>query len=103
MENLIARYLEDAIAAEKAFETQLKGFAAEADDSQVNAAFQQHAGETRDQYVALTARLEALGGSTSTLKSWMAHLFGTSPKLAQAGHDKHERTTQNLIMAYSVE
>jgi len=100
---VIRRYLEDAIAAEKSFETQLQGFAREGDDEEVNAMFAIHAAETRRQYERLTARLEALGGSPSTAKSFLAHLFGLTPKTAQVGHAPQERTTQNLIMAFTVE
>ena len=101
--DVIKRYLQDAIAAEKSFETQLQGFSKEGDHGEVKAAFHQHAVETRRQYERLTARLEALGGTTSTAKSILAHLFNLSPKAAQIGHEKEERTTQNLIMAFAVE
>jgi len=103
MENTITRYLEDAIAAEKSFETQLTGFAKEATIPAVRALFETHAGETREQYQNLTARLTALGGSTSGFKSFLAHFFGASPKSAQMGHEPEERTVQDLMMAYSVE
>ena len=101
--DVIKRYLEDAIAAEKSFETQLQGFANEGDDAVAKAAFHQHALETKNQYEQLTARLEALGGSTSGVKSFLAHVFGLSPKTAQIGHEKEERTTQNLMIAFAVE
>jgi ferritin-like metal-binding protein YciE len=101
--DVIKRYLEDAIAAEKSFETQLQGMAKEGDDPAAQAAFHQHALETKTQYERLTARLEALGGSTSTAKSLLAHIFGLSPKTAQLGHEKEERTTQNLMIAFAVE
>jgi ferritin-like metal-binding protein YciE len=101
--DVIKRYLEDAIAAEKSFETQLQGFAKEGDDTQAQSLFQQHATETRTQYERLTARLEALGGSTSAAKSMLAHIFNMTPKAAQIGHEKEERTTQNLMMAFAVE
>ncbi len=101
--DVVKRYLEDAIAAEKSFETQLQGFAAEGDNEVVKQAFHQHAIETKSQYERLTARLEALGGSPSTGKSLLAHIFGLSPKAAQIGHEKEERTTQNLMMAFAVE
>ncbi len=101
--DVIKRYLEDAIAAEKSFETQLQGFATEGDDSAAKAAFHQHALQTKVQYERLTSRLEALGGSPSGTKSLLAHLFGLSPKAAQIGHEKEERTTQNLMMAFAVE
>jgi ferritin-like metal-binding protein YciE len=96
-------YLEDAIAAEKSFETQLNGFSKEADDPTVRQLFKQHAKETTDQYVRLTARLGELGGSTSALKSMLAHVFNFAPKIAQLGHDEQERQTQNLVMAFAVE
>ena len=101
--DVVKRYLEDAIAAEKSFETQLQGFAGEGDNAAAKAAFHQHALETRQQYERLTARLEILGGSPSTTKSFLAHVFGLSPKSAQLGHEKEERTTQNLMMAFAVE
>jgi ferritin-like metal-binding protein YciE len=101
--DVIKRYLVDAIAAEKSFETQLQGFANEGDDAAAKSAFHQHAIETRNQYERLTARLEALGGSPSTTKSILAHLFNMTPKAASLGHEAEERTTQNLMMAFAVE
>ena len=101
--DVIKRYLEDAIAAENSFETQLQGFAKEGDDEAAKSAFHQHALETHTQIERLTARLEALGGSASTAKSVLAHVFNFSPKTAQIGHEKEERTTQNLMMAFAVE
>jgi ferritin-like metal-binding protein YciE len=103
MQQSINRYLEDAIAAEKSFETQLRGFAKDATFDEARNLFEQHAVETKRQYEVLTARLEALGGSTSTLKSLLAHLFNSAPKMAQLGHENEERTAQNLIMAFAVE
>ena len=101
--DVIKRYLEDAIAAEKSFETQLDGFAKEGDNPAAQSAFRLHAVETKRQYERLTARLEALGGSPSGAKSFLAHVFGLAPKTAQIGHEKEERTTQNLMMAFAVE
>ncbi len=103
MENLIQRYLQDMIAAEESFETQLKGFAEEAVYPDARAAFSIHANETSGQRRRLVARLNQLGGDTSSIKSFMAHLFNMAPKTAQIGHADEERTTQDLIIAYSVE
>ena len=102
-EDVIKRYLEDAIAAERSFETQLETFSKEGDNSAAKSLFAQHAQETKNQYERLTARLEALGGSPSGAKSLLANIFGLSPKAAQLGHEKEERTTQNLMMAFAVE
>lgn len=55
------------------------------------------------QYERLTARLTELGGDTSTMKSFLAHMFGMAPKTASMGHEEEERTTQNLMIAYAVE
>lgn len=101
--DVVKRYLEDAIAAEKSFETQLQEFAREGENESAKYAFHQHAIETKNQYERLTARLESLGGSPSSAKSLLAHIFGLSPKMASLGHEKEERTTQNLIMAFAVE
>jgi ferritin-like metal-binding protein YciE len=100
---VIRRYLQDIIAAEKSFETQLTDFAKEAAWPDARIAFATHARETSDQISRLTARLHELGGETSAMKSFMAHIFNMAPKSAQLGHVDEERTTQNLIIGYSVE
>jgi ferritin-like metal-binding protein YciE len=99
----IRTYLEDAIAAEESFETQLRDFAAEGSSEQITRLFTQHAEETRTQYVRLKRRLGELGGESSDTKSFLAHLVGLAPKVAQLGHDTVDRVTQNLMMAYAVE
>lgn len=100
---LIQRYLQDAVAAESSFETQLLAFSREGDDAEVQEVFATHARETQLQAKRLTARLEELGGSPSTAKSLLAHFFGMSPKAAQLTHTPEERLAQNLVMAYAVE
>ncbi len=101
--DVIKRHLENAIAAEKSFETQLEGFSKEGDDQVAQSLFRQHAIETKRQYERLTARLEALGGSPSGAKSLLAHIFSVTPKAASLGHEKEERATQDLMMAFAVE
>ncbi|MCC6857000.1 MAG: DUF892 family protein [Bryobacterales bacterium] len=101
--DVIKRYLEDAIAAEKNFESQLRDFAEEGHHSHIQRLFARHADETRSQYERLTNRLHALGGSPSGMKSMLAHMFGSMPKVAQIGHDDAEQVTQNILMAYTVE
>jgi ferritin-like metal-binding protein YciE len=99
----INTYLADAIAAEKSFESQLKGFAKETEGSRAAALFAQHAIETHDQYEMLTRRLASLNASPSATKTFLAHLFNMAPKVAQFGHDESERLTQDLMMAFAVE
>lgn len=103
MSNHLTGYLQDAVAAEKSFETQLRGFAGEAASEAARTAFSVHADETRQQYELLTRRLKALGEEPSSLKSALAHIFNAAPKTAQAGHTKQERATQDLMMAFAVE
>jgi ferritin-like metal-binding protein YciE len=100
---VIKRYLEDAIAAEKSFETQLDAFSKEGDNLEVRAAFANHSLETKSQYQRLEMRLESLGGTASAAKSFLAHLFSLAPQAAKMGHEKEERTVQNLMIAFSVE
>src|ERR1700712_2129677 len=101
--DILIRYLEDEIAAEKSFESQLLGFSKEVEDATVQALFREHAEETREQYTLLTQRLEEMGGSTSAVKGFLAQIFGVAPKIAQIGHDVYERQTQDLMMAFAVE
>jgi len=101
--DVIRRYIQDAIAAEKNFESQLRTFAKDTDQISAKQLFEQHADETRRQHERLTARLQALGGEPSGIKSFFAHLFGFAPKVAQIGHDDAEEGTQDLIAAYAVE
>jgi ferritin-like metal-binding protein YciE len=100
---VIKRYLEDAIAAERNFETQLKVFSKEGEQVPVKNLFAEHAGETKHQHERLTARLEALGGSPSPVKSFFAHIFNFAPKVAQLGHEPTEKNSQDLIIAFAIE
>ncbi len=101
---VIKDYLQDAIAAEKSFEEQLRAFAEDAmDRSEVRELFERHADETRDQHVALTERLRELDGAPSGVKSFLAHMFPLTPTPAQTGHEQDEKITQNLMIAFAVE
>jgi len=101
---VIRRYLQDAIAAETSFESQLQSFSHEGgDDFEVQALFFGHAAETSRQIERLKARLGELGGSPSGAKSSLAHLFSFAPKIAQITHRPEERLVQNLIIAFCVE
>ena len=100
---VIKRYIEDAIAAERNFETQLKAFSKEGEQAPVQRLFAEHAIETSHQHERLTARLEELGGRPSVLKSFFAHIFNFAPKTAQIGHDAAEKSSQDLIIAFAIE
>lgn len=99
----IRRYLADAIAAEKGFESQLRSFAEDGDDDEVQGLFAEHARQTATQIQRLSTRLESLGGAASRTKNLVAQLFTIAPRAAQFGHLPEERTAQDLMVGYSVE
>jgi ferritin-like metal-binding protein YciE len=102
---VIRRYLNDAIAAERAFESQLRSFANDAsDDQEIQLFFADHADETNAQIERLTARLAALASEEEAKsKTLAANLLSFAPKFVQAGHTAEERIVQNLIAAYCIE
>ncbi len=95
---VIVRYLEDVIAAEKNFEDQLAALAKMGDQGYVRELFSEFSAGAERQRGLLTERLRALGGSPSTAKSFLAHFLAFSPMLAQTGQDAEEKSTQHLIM-----
>ena len=99
----IKRSLQDAIASEKSFESQLREMAEEGDNPRVKELFVSHADETKTQYNRLISRLHVLGGSPSTTKSILAHIFGSVPKAGQIGKKKEDKDSHNLIIAYAIE
>ena len=101
--DILIACLQDTIAAERCFESQLRTLAREADDQQLQRLFAEHAEETRTQHERLSTRLEEIGGSPSAAKSFLAHLYGIAPKTAQLARDQSERNTQDLIVAFAVE
>lgn len=98
---LIARYLEEAIAAEKSFEAQLRGFSQEGDDEDVRVAFAAHADETRLQVERLAERVTELGAGPPAEKSTLTGAVEPGPK--PKSNLVEERTVQNVIAAYTFE
>jgi ferritin-like metal-binding protein YciE len=101
--SLMREYLIDAVAAENNSESQLIAMSKMGDHAPMKRAFCDHAEETKQHVRRLTQRLEEIGGSPSTFKSFIAHVMNFGPKIAQFGHDSAEHNTQNLIIAYTLE
>jgi ferritin-like metal-binding protein YciE len=101
--DLVRRYLEDLFAAEKSSEAQLRGFAKDGDDADVQTAFLSHAEQTRTQMERLGERLQALGGTPSTASNSFAQLFDLTPKPVPLGDGAEGRVAQNLMMAFAIE
>lgn len=101
--DVIKRYVADAIAIEKSFETQLHRFAKEADNEAAKAVFQKHAAEARQHNERLTARLHEMEGGTPVSRGFLPHIFGLGLKSSQLGSGKPERAAHEATIAYSVE
>lgn len=100
---LLARYLDDSVTAERNCEKQLRSFAEQGDDSEVQAAFRSLAEQTRTHCQRLTRRSEEVGGTLSVVKSMLADLLERAPKLSQAAHVPEEQVVQNLVAAFTIE
>ena len=73
--DIIKAHLDDAITAEKNFEAHLRGLLREGDHSDPQVLFREHIEQTEKKRERLVTRLQALGGSPSTVKSFLVQLF----------------------------
>ncbi len=103
MDQPVNRYLQDAIAAEKSFESQYKRFAEQTAFPQASELFLVHADEAREQGELLGSRLQTLGGTTSMWKGLLTQAFGVATQAAQPASREEECTTQNLSIAFAIE
>lgn len=98
----LVRYLQDAHAAETGIEEMLKD-AAGTDDADAARLFEEHLTVTRSQTARLEQRLQELGGDTSGGKGMMNKVMAKVGDVLNMGHDKYDKTTQDLIKAYATE
>lgn len=98
--DIVAAYLDDAIATERSIESQLRAFAKEAEDQPGGRLLTDYADETRSQFEQLTRRLQSLGKEPSLLRGFLSQVFNFAPKVAQLGYGPEERVAQHLIAAY---
>jgi ferritin-like metal-binding protein YciE len=101
--DVIKRHLDDAIAAERNFAEHLRGLLRAENHSDVQEFFEEHIEQTGRQIERLVARLQVLGGSPSTVKTFLVQLFSFATAPVQWGHEGDERTTQDLITTFAVE
>ena len=97
------RYIQDAHAAEVGITTVLKDFIAEVDSAQVKAVFEEHLIVTESQAQRLEQRLIALGSGPSDGKGLLSKIMGKAADLMHAAHDTEDKTTIDLVKAYSTE
>jgi ferritin-like metal-binding protein YciE len=102
---VLRRYLEEMLTAERMLESQLREFAsAETDDSDVHSLLAGHADQTHTQQARLAERLERLGGGAGlTIRNPLAALFHHVPQLPHVVHTPEERSLRNLLTSYTGE
>jgi ferritin-like metal-binding protein YciE len=100
---IIRRYLQQALAAEKTSEAQLREFSKQGDDEEVQAFFAAHADETQRQYERLSGRLGALDETEAGANGVIEKVVESSPKLTHSIETAEERIVQNVVIALSVE
>jgi ferritin-like metal-binding protein YciE len=94
----IVRYLQDAEAAERTFEDALAALSKTGNQPEVQSALAGMSQKARTQHERLQARIEALGGSRSTVKSALAHTLAFAPRLAQMVQTEGQKSTQDLLI-----
>ena len=99
----LIRYLDNAWAVEKALVDSLKTMAQDVNDADVAQWFREHAQVTWQQEEALEARIRALGAEPSGAKGFFSSMMGRLSDIMQITQDEYDRTTQNLIKAYTSE
>ncbi len=99
----LLRYLDDAHAAEVGIGDMLRSLIDRTNSMQAKTAFQEHLAVTQNQAQRLEQRLISLGGKTSGGKGILNSIMGKVSELVNAGHDDYDKTTQDLIKAYSTE
>ncbi|MDQ2841517.1 MAG: DUF892 family protein [Acidobacteriota bacterium] len=98
---LLKRYLDKAISAERGCEIQLRDFAKAGDDDEVQAAFETDAAAALLQRERLTGRLRELGPQPGDIHTETDALQDLAPKIASPENSIEERTLQALISAYT--
>lgn len=99
----LIRYVQDAHAAEVGIANMLEEAISGANNLQVKSTLREHLAVTRVQAQRLETRLHALGGDTSSGKSFLNSLMGKVSDLVNMGHDDYDKTTQDLIKGFATE
>lgn len=99
----LVRYVDDAHAAEVGIAEMLQTFLDEARSESARNAYQEHLMQTKDQALRLEKRLRELGSQPSGTKSFFNSLLGKMSDILHAVQDANDKTTMDLIRAYSME
>ena len=99
----LRRCLIQAIAAVRAFETDLRAFSEEGDDAEVQSAFRDLADLAATHQVRLSERSAQTGDAPADQESSFAAALRALPAPPRLGDGPDERLAQNLITAFAVE
>jgi hypothetical protein len=99
---VIAEYLNQAISAERSFESHFRSCSKDGDDADVQTFFEVSADRASFNAEALATRLSALNAAEHQGSHILGDLLAMGPKLAQTGHIAEERITQNLIQGFAL-
>ncbi len=99
----LLRYLDEAHAAEVGIVEMLQDMMQQTQQEQIRAAFEAHMLQTKEQALRVETRLRALGGTPSGGKSFFNSMLSRVADLLHGRQDAYDKTTQDVIKAYSVE
>ena len=99
---VISQYLNQAISAERGFESQFRSCAKDGDDADVQTFFVRCADRASANVEILATRLSALNATEHGGTHFLADLLAMAPKLGQTGHTAEERIAQNLMQGFAL-
>lgn len=99
---VIRRYLAEAVKTEKEAESRFLAFAQRGDDAEVQGAFQACASQARLHHQRLSARVESLGETASSVKGFFDELFSANPRLGRPDSDE-ESVVDSLVRAFAMQ
>lgn len=99
---VIAQYLNQAISAERSFESHFRSCAKDGDDSDVQTFFARCAERVAANAEILATRLSSLNATEHGSTHFLSDLLSLAPKLGQTGHTAEERIAQNLIQGFAL-
>ncbi len=99
---VIVRYLNDSISAERSIRTQFRSCSKDGDDAEVQGFFESSANRAAVHAEALENRLAALDSAEHRGSNFLADMLAMAPKAAQLGHIAEERIAQNLMTGFSL-
>ena len=100
---VVRRYLESAIAGERNFQSQLESSAAaKAFPAATRELFRESAAVVKQHHEQLSNRLQVRSGGGSLSRSFLSHLFSSSPKQSVSAAANDQGAAQDLVSAFTL-